>query len=132
MFTINEIKEAHKKVKSGADFPLYFRALINLGVSSYDTYVTDGHSEYAGKDNFTISSRGNYAPIPVAGKPDKNKFGKYLKMHQQGETDYPAFCRHAAESGIERWKLDMTAMTCTYYDKEGHEILQEKIPSPEG
>ena len=30
MFTIAQIKEAHDKVKSGADFPKYIQDLINL------------------------------------------------------------------------------------------------------
>ncbi len=32
MFTIEQIKEAHAKVKSGADFPNYIHDLIILGV----------------------------------------------------------------------------------------------------
>lgn len=32
MFTIEQIKEAHSKVKSGADFPNYIQDLIILGV----------------------------------------------------------------------------------------------------
>ncbi len=38
MFTIAQIKEAHDKVKSGADFPKYIQDLINLGVIGYDTF----------------------------------------------------------------------------------------------
>ena len=33
MFTIEQIKNAHAKVKSGADFPTYVQNLIKLGVT---------------------------------------------------------------------------------------------------
>ena len=38
MFTIQQIKEAHSKVKSGADFPKYVHDIIALGVTSYETF----------------------------------------------------------------------------------------------
>lgn len=44
MFTEAQIKHAHSKVQSGADFPAYIQEIISLGVISYDVYVADGHS----------------------------------------------------------------------------------------
>jgi hypothetical protein len=35
MFTIEQIKQAHVKVKSGADFPAYIKYLKQLGVRYY-------------------------------------------------------------------------------------------------
>jgi uncharacterized protein YbcV (DUF1398 family) len=32
-----------------------------------------------------------------------------------------------ADSGIEKWTLDANAMTMTYYDKAGNEMLVEPI-----
>lgn len=43
MFTLDQIREAHAKVKSGADFPHYIQDLIVLGVQKYDIFVHDGH-----------------------------------------------------------------------------------------
>ena len=57
------------------------------------------------------------------------QFKQQLKAHQQGETDYLTFCNNAAESGVEKWKVDTDKMTCIYYDKSGNKMLQEKIPS---
>jgi uncharacterized protein YbcV (DUF1398 family) len=127
-FTIDQIKAAHTKVKSGADFPEYIKSLIALGVNSYDTYVSDGHARYAGKDNYIVTSEPKYAVMQIAEKNDPEKFAGYLKQHQQGGTDYPTFCRHSAETGIEKWTVDTLAMTCTYYDKSRKVILTEKIP----
>lgn len=52
-----------------------------------------------------------------------------LKLHQQGKTDYFTFCKDCAEAGIEKWKVDLNQMTCTYYDQSDHEILVEEIPN---
>lgn len=52
MFTLEQIKEAHAKVRSGADFPTYVQDLIGLGVTCYQTYVSDGHTDYFGKKGF--------------------------------------------------------------------------------
>ena len=41
MFTLEQIKSAHSKVKSGADFPNYVQDIIKLGVIFYETHVSD-------------------------------------------------------------------------------------------
>ena len=129
MFTIEQIDAANAKVKSGADFPNLVQELIALGIASNDVYVRDGHAEYFGKDNYSVSSAANHPPLEIAEKSDDEKFKNYLKIHQQGQTDYPTFCRHSAESGVEKWTLDFDQMTCTYFDKAGNKILTENIPS---
>lgn len=39
------------------------------------------------------------------------------------------FCQDAANTGVEKWTVDTTAMTCAYYDKTGKMMLEEKIPT---
>ena len=39
MFTVEQIKEAHSKVKSGADFPQYIQEIKILGVTAFETWV---------------------------------------------------------------------------------------------
>ncbi|MEP6949247.1 MAG: DUF1398 family protein [Ginsengibacter sp.] len=128
MFTIDQFKETHSKVKSGADFPKYVQDLTSIGVVSYDTYVGDGHSVYFGKDNFEAQSEANYPAMKVAEENNKEEFHHYLKIHQQGQADYMAFCQHSAETGVEKWTVHMNEMTCTYYDKQENKMLVEKIP----
>ena len=36
MFTVEQIKAAHSKVQSGADFPAYIREIKELGVTHYE------------------------------------------------------------------------------------------------
>lgn len=129
MFTIEQIKSAHSRVKSGADFPKYIQELISLGVKSYDCFVADGHTEYSGENGFEIKSAAKYDEIFVAENARIEQFKHYLKIHQAGETDYLTFCNHSAETGVEKWKVAMTEMTCIYFDKKGNQILIETIPN---
>ena len=69
-----------------------------------------------------------YENLAIAEKSDKDKFSNYLKIHQQGKTDYAKFCKDCAETGIEKWFASLDEMTCTYYDKAGNKILGEQIP----
>ena len=128
MFTLNQIQEAHAKVKSGADFPKYIQELSQLGILKYTTYVSDGHTQFIGPSGYTLTSNPKYAVQVIAEESNMKEFQDYLKQHQQGKSDYPTFCRQAAETGAEKWASDLLNMTCTYYDKKGNEILVETIP----
>lgn len=129
MFTIDQLKEANSKVQSGADFPAYIQDLIQLGVVSYNTHVRDGHTDFAGKNNFQLKTEGKYPDLNVAEQSDPEKFKMHLATHQQGKTHYLSFCKHAAEAGIEKWVVDTRDMTCTYFDKKGNKVLTESIPT---
>ncbi|HEY5368183.1 MAG TPA: DUF1398 family protein [Hanamia sp.] len=128
MFTVEQIKEAHSKVKSGADFPTYIQDIKQLGVIAFETWVVDSHTEYFGKEGFQTKSKPMYESLVISKKSDKAKFTDCLKIHQQGKTDYITFCRDCAETGMEKWLASLEKMTCTYFDKAGNEILVEQIP----
>lgn len=128
MFTIEQIKDAHSKVKSGADFPSYIQAIKKLGVKNYETFVSDGSTVYFGENEFKASSPAKYEELEIAENSNAAQFKSDLKSHQQGNTDYTTFCNECAKSGIEKWVVDTEKMTCTYYDKVGNEILVEVIP----
>lgn len=129
MFTVQQIEEAHKKVQSGADFPKYIQEIKSFGVQSFVTFVKDSHTEYFGEENFTTSSDAQYDDLEISETTDSEKFKTQLKAHQQGKTDYFTFCKDCAETGIEKWIVDLNKMTCIYYDKSGNEILVEEIPN---
>jgi uncharacterized protein YbcV (DUF1398 family) len=128
MFTVEQIEKAHEKVKSGADFPKYIQEIKQMGVTAFETWVNDSHTEYFGKNDFQTKSLPQYEKLTIADSSDGDKFSQYLKSHQKGETDYFAFCKHCAETGIEKWVVCLDEMTCTYYDKAGNDILVEQIP----
>jgi len=128
MFTVEQIKAAHSKVKSGADFPKYIQELIALGVTKYEAYVADGHTDYYGKADYKTSSPPKYAQLVIANHGNVERFKADLNAHQQGKTNYPTFCSDAARSGVEKWVVNMDKMTCTYFDKAANEMLVETIP----
>ena len=128
MFTVEQINQAHEKVKSVADFPKYIQEIKQIGVTSFETWVTDSHTEYFGENNYQTKSLPQYEKLTIADSSNREKFCRYLKIHQQGETDYFTFCRHCAETGIEKWFVCLDEMTCTYYDKAKNKILVEQIP----
>lgn len=130
MFTIEQIKQAHSKVKSGADFPAYVQDMKLLGVTSYEHYVGDGHIEYKGKDGFSISADAKWQPMQIEPEGNVEGLKHALKIHQQGQTDYLTFCKQSAEAGVNVWIVDMVKMTCIYYDKAGNEMVVETIPEP--
>lgn len=127
-FTIEQIKAEHQKVKSGADFPKYIQGMKNLGVSKYTVYVADGNTQYVDTDDQTLTSGKKYDDLTVSENLNLDQFKTRLKLHQRGGTDYPTFCSDCAENGVEGWKMDLNAMTCTYFDKQENDILVEQIP----
>jgi uncharacterized protein YbcV (DUF1398 family) len=128
MFTVEQIKAEHSKVKSGADFPAYIQNIKKLGVTYYETFVTDGHTDYYGANDYKTTSPARYEPLTIALECNKEQFKTDLKEHQQGKTDYPTFIGMSAKMGVEKWAVCMEKMTCTYYDQAGNEILVEAIP----
>lgn len=127
-FTINDIKAEHQKVKSGADFPQYIKAIKGLGVVHYTSYVDDGNTEYFDANNDSAQTGPKYDNLTISEKVNLENFKARLLLHQQGGTDYITFCNDCAENGIEGWVMDLEAMTCTYFDKERKNILVEQIP----
>lgn len=128
MFTVDQIKTAHEKVKSGADFPAYIKEIKALGVTHYEAYVSDGHTDYHGENGHTATVPAKYDSIEIAPTINAEVFKTELVTHQQGKTDYLTFIKMCATTGIEKWEIRMDGMTCTYFDTAGNEVLVEKIP----
>lgn len=129
MFTLQDIKTAHSKVKSGADFPKYIQELKLLGVVSYENHVSDGHTQYHGQEGFNITSEAKYASLSIANTSAIETLKHSLVIHQQGQTDYITFCKQAAEAGVNKWVVDLEELTCTYYNVAGENMVEEQIPS---
>lgn len=128
VFTVKEIKTAHSKVKSGADFPSYIKELKQLGVIYYETFVSNGRNDYYGENGFNVSSSDKYDPLAIADNCSIELFKSGLKDHQQGKTDYMTFIEMCATNGVFKWVVCLKEMTCTYFDKGNKEVLVERIP----
>ena len=128
MFTVEQISAAHSKVKSGADFPAYIQEIRGMGVTHYETYVSDGHIDYHGGGGYTAGVPAKYEPLLVADKAESDRFRAELLAHQQGKSDFLSFIKSCAALGIDKWEVRMDRMECTYYDKSGNVVLVESIP----
>jgi len=129
MFTLSGIREAHSKVKSGADYPAFVQEIIKMGVAGYETHVKDGKTVYFGANNYRIESGPKYDQLIINSEPDSETFKKDLKLHQDGKTNFTTFCNDAAGSGVEKWVVNLNHMSCTYLDKNGNVLLVESIPA---
>lgn len=129
MFTTEQIMAAHSKVKSGADFPAYIQEIKAMGVTHYECYVTDGHTDYHGANGHTAKVPAKYEPLVIADATNAEQFKAELIAHQQGKSTFLTFIKAIASYGVASWTISMEKMTCTYYDKAGNEVLVEKIPS---
>ena len=127
MFTEEHIKTAHSKVKSGADFPSYILEIKTLGVTAYEHFVADGHIDYYGANDFVLSAEAKWVPLKISNLSSIEKLKQALIIHQQGQTNYPTFCMQAAEAGVDKWIVDTTKMSCTYYDKAKNQMVVEII-----
>jgi uncharacterized protein YbcV (DUF1398 family) len=127
MFTLEEIEEIHGRLGSAETLSEYVRSLAALGVERYDSFVCDGHSEYAGCGDRRVTSGALHAVLSVAQKSDHDAFLGHLKRHGRGETSYVEMSEGLAESGIEKWGVDTHAMTMTFYDRAGNVLLVEQI-----
>ena len=99
-----------------------------MGVTHYEAYVTDGHIDYHGANDFTAKVPAKYDPLVITDTSNSEAFKAELKAHQQGKTDFLTFIKMCATFGIEKWAICMDKMTCTYYDIAENEILVEEIP----
>jgi uncharacterized protein YbcV (DUF1398 family) len=82
-----------------------------------------------GESDYQVSSEAKYDILTVSDATDSEQFVTLLKLHQQGGSDYMQFCEHCAQTWVFKWTVDLSDMTCTYYDVAWNEMLIESIPS---
>ena len=127
MFTIAQIDDLHDRLGNMETFPQYVRALNSLGVQTYHSYLTDGHSEYFATNGYTIKSPAAHEQLAIADSSNREQFLGHLNLHNQHKTSYIEMSNGLADSGIEKWTVDTNKMTVTFYDKAGNEMLIEAI-----
>jgi uncharacterized protein YbcV (DUF1398 family) len=131
MFTIQQLKAAHSKVKTGADFPKYVQEIKSLGLTRYEYLVKDGTTIYYGMDDYEVKANPIYPPLAINPYSSIAALKHTIAIHQQGQTDFVTFCRQAAEAGVEKWVIDTAKMLCIYYNLTGAEMVAEPIPQGE-
>jgi uncharacterized protein YbcV (DUF1398 family) len=126
MATLKQITDIHDRLGTMDTFYEYIKALSALGVERYETYVSDGRSEYYGDDD-KVTSAAQHEPFTISETSNKGMFFEKLGAHLQRKTTPLEMYNGLAESGIEKWIVDIKKMTMTYLDKQGNEILVEAI-----
>lgn len=101
MFTIEEIDELHGRLGKAETLSDYVRSLAALGVVRYESFVSDGHSEYMGRNAHRVNSHAAHDELTVAESSDRDAFLDHLSRHNRGETTYLEMSRGLADSGVE-------------------------------
>ncbi|RCH53841.1 phage envelope protein [Mucilaginibacter hurinus] len=128
MFTLQQIKAAHAKVKTGADFPRYIQEIKSYGLSRYIFNVTDGAIVYYGGNGHKVAGPPVYTPKIINPSASPDSLRNIIAVHQQGKTDFATFCSQAAGAGVKQWVVDTERMLCIYEDANGNEMVAEPIP----
>jgi len=128
MFTAKQMKSAHAKVKTGADFPAYVQEIKQLGLSRYEYHVKNGKTVYHGANNFQVSSEPVYPEKAISEISSPATLKQIITEHQLGKSDFLTLCALVADAGVEKWVVDTQAMLCIYYDSAGNDIMTEPIP----
>ena len=127
MFTLEQINDIHDRLGNAETLPQYLEALKNIGVDYYDSFITDGHSEYFGKGGHKVVSPPVHGKLSISQTSNRERFLNHLNLHNRGKTRYWEMSKGLADSGIEKWTFDTNKMTIAYYDKDGKEMLVEAI-----
>ncbi len=128
MFTLQQMKAAHAKVKSGADFPAYVHEIKQLGLVHYDFLVKNGQTEYYGANSLKVTGEAIYPEKMISIKSSSIAVRQIIAEHQRGKSDFLTFCQLVADAGVQKWVVDTEAMMCTYYDLTGNNMVAEPIP----
>jgi uncharacterized protein YbcV (DUF1398 family) len=83
MFTLDQINDIHKRLGKQTALPEYLKALKAIGVDIYDSFITDGHSEYFGKDNQKVVSPPVHKTLTIANKSNREGLLKHLSLHNK-------------------------------------------------
>ncbi|HEY9001604.1 MAG TPA: DUF1398 family protein [Mucilaginibacter sp.] len=128
MFTVEQIKAVHSKVKSGADFPDYVQEIKALGLIRYEYIVSDGRTIYYGDNNFITEAPQIYPEKRINPISSASTIEHVIREHQQGKSDFLTFCQLAADAGVHHWEVNTQTMLCTYFDNDDKSMLAEPIP----
>jgi uncharacterized protein YbcV (DUF1398 family) len=127
MFTLDQIDFIHEHLGKQATLLQYLQALKAIGVVKYESFITDGRSEYYGKGNHKLVSPAAHEKLLIAKTATRDGLLKHLNLHSQGKTTYLEMSKGLAISGIEKWTFDTKKMTITYYGMDGSAMLTEEI-----
>ena len=127
MFTLEQVTDIHDRLGNKGTLGGYLRALRDIGVEAYDSYITDGHSEYFGSDEQILVGPAFHETFAIAETCDREGFLRYMQQVEKGDVGYAEMSKALADIGVEKWMFDTGMLTITYLDKAGNVLLCEKV-----
>lgn len=108
MFSINQINELHDRLGKISTLYQYLQKLNAIGVNKFDSFISDGHSEYYGNEAYKVVSPPVHENLRIATNCNREKFISHLRLHEEGKTDFIEMSKGLAECGIENGHLIRT------------------------
>jgi uncharacterized protein YbcV (DUF1398 family) len=127
MFTMAQIGDLHDRLGRADSLADYLRGLAAIGVVRFESFVTDGHSQYIGADDQRVVSAAHHEVLVVSQISDRDAFLEHLRRHADGETSYVEMSRGLAAAGVEKWVADTSDLTMTYRDRAGVALLVDQV-----
>ena len=127
MFTLQQVTDIHDLLGTSDNLPAYLHALHEVGVETYDSFITDGHSVYRGKNGHTVTTPAYHDTFAVAETGDKKQFLHVMQRVEQGKLGYDDMSKALADAGVYKWTFDTSNLTMAYYDKAGTQLLLEHL-----
>src|SRR4051812_29108048 len=100
MFTLEQITDIHDRLGNKGTLGDYLRALQDIGVENYDSYIADGHSEYFGADGQKLVGPAFHETFAIAAACDKEQFLQYMQQVEQGDVGYVEMSKALAYNGV--------------------------------
>jgi uncharacterized protein YbcV (DUF1398 family) len=127
VFTLEQIADIHHRLGNSDTLGDYLRALREVGVDTYDSFIADGHSEYHGANGQELVGPPSHEVFAIAETCDKEQFLWYMRQVEHGGIGYEEMSKALADNGVERWTFDTERLTITYFDKAGNVLLTETV-----
>jgi uncharacterized protein YbcV (DUF1398 family) len=127
MVTLAEIDDVHERLGNSDTLDAYCRALADLGVTGYDSYVVDGHTVFRTTDGQELVTPAYHDVVEVATEPDHAAVHATLARTEAGELGYTEMSRLLGAAGLERWSVDTQRLIMTYTDVLGEAVLVEQL-----
>ncbi|WP_168120884.1 DUF1398 family protein [Paenibacillus sp. HB172176] len=110
-------------------YPKTFHALLEAGVTSYRTSVSNNHTVYEGENSQYEDRDGALAStLEVAELFQADAVRKGLEHHQKHRTSYFDFLKDMAEAGVQFYEVNMSARAICYTSGRAEESYSETIP----
>ena len=127
MFTLEQVNAIHDELGKSNSLLEYANALRKIGVMSYDSYVSDGHTKYYGKDGHVVETPANNKEYMVTQAYNDELFRRTLKRAEKGKIGYEDMSKELAKAGVDKWTMDTDKHTFTYSDAQGRAVLVEQL-----